>query len=69
MNAKEVRALSVEDLKKKLMDSRQELMNLRFQVVTGQLTDTSRFKVTRRQIALFETVLSERAHAEKEGKK
>ena len=69
MNAKEVRALSTDDLKKKLLDSRQELMNLRFQVVTGQLTDTSRFKVTRRQIALFETVLTERAKAEKEGKK
>lgn len=69
MNAKEVRALSAEEITKKMLDSRQELMNLRFQVVTGQLTDTGRFKVTRRQIALFETVLTERAKAEKEGKK
>ena len=35
-------------------------MNLRFQIVTGQLTDTSRLKQTRRQIALFETILHER---------
>ncbi len=35
-------------------------MNLRFQTVTGQLTDTSRLKVTRRQIARMETVLRER---------
>jgi large subunit ribosomal protein L29 len=69
MNAKEVRALSSEEITKKMLDSRQELMNLRFQVVTGQLTDTGRFKVTRRQIALFETILTERAQAEKEGKK
>ena len=69
MNAKEVRALSSEEITKKMLDSRQELMNLRFQVVTGQLTDTGRFKVTRRQIALFETVLTERAKTEKEGKK
>jgi large subunit ribosomal protein L29 len=69
MNAKEVRAISTEEITKKMLDSRQELMNLRFQVVTGQLTDTGRFKVTRRLIALFETVLTERAKAEKEGKK
>jgi len=69
MNAKEVRALSTEEITKKMLDSRQELMNLRFQVVTGQLTDTGRFKVTRRLIALFETILTERAKAEKEGKK
>ena len=41
-------------------DARQELMNLRFQVITGQLTDTSRLKKTRRQIAVYETVLHER---------
>jgi large subunit ribosomal protein L29 len=69
MNAKEVRELSTEDIHKKLMESRQELMNLRFQMVTGQLTDTTRFKVTRRQIARYETVLSERSNEGKEGKK
>ena len=44
-------------------------MNLRFQIITGQLTDTSRLKKMRRQIAVFETVLSELGLAEKEGKK
>jgi large subunit ribosomal protein L29 len=38
-------------------------MNLRFQIVTGQLTDTSRLKITRRLIAQFETILSERENA------
>ena len=68
MNAKEVRELSTDDMRKKLMESRQELMNLRFQMVTGQLTDTSRFKVARRDIARLETVLNERVRNEKEGK-
>ena len=67
MNNKEVRELSTEEIKNKLMDSRQELMNLRFQMVTGQLTDTSRFKITRRQIARFETILAQRAREGKEG--
>jgi large subunit ribosomal protein L29 len=68
MNAKEIRELSIEEIKDKLMSMRQERMNLRFQVVTGQLTDTSRFKVVRRDIARLETVLNERARNEKEGK-
>ena len=67
MNNKELRELSTEEIKNKLMDSRQELMNMRFQMVTGQLTDTSRFKITRRQIARFETILAQRAREGKEG--
>ena len=68
MNAKEIRELSTEEINTKLMDARQELMNLRFQMVTGQLTDTTRFKITRRDITRFETILTERARQEKEGK-
>jgi len=69
MNAKEVRELSTEEIKTKLINTQQELMNLRFQMVTGQLTDTSRFKVARRDIARLETVLNQRVQSEKEGKK
>lgn len=66
MNAKEIRAHSTEELKTKLMDTKQEQMNLRFQMVTGQLTDHSRFKVTRRLIARIETILAEREREAKE---
>lgn len=68
MNTSEIRLLSVEELRTKLADARHELMNLRFQVVTGQLTDTSRLKQSRRLIARYETLLRERELAE-EGKK
>jgi len=60
MKAKEIRELSIDEINSKLVDTRQELMNLRFQMVTGQLTDVSRFKVARRLIARFETILRER---------
>jgi len=60
MKTAEIRLLSTEEIKTKMGDTRNELMNLRFQVVTGQLTDTSRLKVLRRQIAVFETVLRQR---------
>ena len=68
MNAKEIKELSIEEIKARLMNTRQELMNLRFQMVTGQLTDTSRFKIARRDIARLETALNQRARNEKEGK-
>ncbi len=64
MKNSELRVLSVEELRSKLADARQELMNLRFQVVTGQLTDTSRLKISRRLIARYETLLRERELAE-----
>ena len=68
MKIKELRELSTEQIKTNLLNTRQEMMNLRFQMVTGQLTDTSRFKVARRDIARLETILNERARSEKEGK-
>jgi large subunit ribosomal protein L29 len=67
MNAKEIRLLSTQEIVKKLDDARNELMNLRFQMVTGQLTDTSRFKQMRHEIARFETILNERVLASVEG--
>jgi large subunit ribosomal protein L29 len=60
MKTKEMRLLATGELQSKLDDAQQELMNLRFQVVTGQLTDTSRLKIVRRQIASFKTMLRER---------
>ena len=44
MKTAEMRLLSTNELQAKLADAREELMNLRFQVVNGQLTDTSRLK-------------------------
>ncbi len=68
MKSSEMRLLSVEELRTKLADARQELMNLRFQVITGQLTDTSRLKANRRLIARYETLIRERELAEEGGK-
>jgi len=68
MKTSEIRLLAVEELKTKISDARNELMNLRFQVVTGQLTDTSRMKIVRREIARYESILREHEIADtKEG--
>lgn len=68
MKPAQIRQMSTEEIRSRLEDARKELMNLRFQVVTGQQTDTSQLKKTRRLIAQFETILRERELAEERGK-
>ncbi|KPL84086.1 50S ribosomal protein L29 [Thermanaerothrix daxensis] len=64
MKPEQIRLMTTEEIKARLADARQELMNLRFQLTTGQLTDTSRLKQTRRLIARYLTILRERELAE-----
>ena len=59
--------LKAGEIDTKLSDSREELMKLRFQAVTGQLTDSSRLRVLRREIARMQTILREQKTAETEG--
>ncbi len=60
MKSSEIRALSTDEIAAKISDAREELMKLRFQQVTGQLTDTSRLRIIRRDIARLMTLLNER---------
>ena len=55
-----LRDLSTEEIFKHLNDAHEELMNLRFQQATGELTDFTRLRHTRRQIARMLTLLHER---------
>ena len=59
MKPDEIRKMPAEEVQAKLSDSREELMKLRFQQVTGQLTDTSRLRQLRHDIARMETILNE----------
>jgi large subunit ribosomal protein L29 len=59
MKTAEIRAMQLEQIRSKLSDSREELMKLRFQQVTGQLTDSSRLRWLRRDIARMETILNQ----------
>ncbi len=59
MKVKEIRDMQIEQLRTKLSDTREELMKLRFQQVTGQLTDSSRLRLLRRDIARMETILNQ----------
>jgi large subunit ribosomal protein L29 len=59
MKPTEIRKMTIDEIRAKISDSREELMKLRFQQVTGQLTDTNRLRQLRRDIARFETILNE----------
>jgi len=61
MKAKEINDLTADAITAKLADAREELMKLRFQQVTGQLTDTSRLRIVRRDVARMETILSQKS--------
>ncbi len=67
MKMEEIRKLAAEEIRIKLADSRDEMMKLRFQQVTGQLTDSSRLTILRRTIARMETFLREVELAAVEG--
>lgn len=60
MKAHELRPLSESELYNRLDEGYQELFNLRFQKATGQLTNTARKGMVRREIARIKTILRER---------
>ncbi len=60
MKPSEVRALSDEELQKKLEDARAELFNLRFQMATSQLDNTARVTTVKRDIARILTEMRAR---------
>jgi large subunit ribosomal protein L29 len=68
MKTSEIRNLTTDQLHARLNDAHEELMNLRFQLASGGLTDYTRLRYTRRDIARLETILNERERsAAKEG--
>lgn len=63
MEAVEIRNLSTGEIQTKLDQTREEQRNLRFQRAVGQLTDFTRMRAVRRDIARLETILRERTIA------
>ena len=57
MKASEVRAMPVDELNEKLVDLKEELFNLRFQLAANQLENTARIKAVKKDIARVKTAL------------
>jgi large subunit ribosomal protein L29 len=59
MKPNDLRKISADDLRKKQTESTQELFNLKFQLHTGRLENTSKLKSLRKDIARINTILTE----------
>ena len=57
MKPQEIAKLADDALAKALADSRAELFNLRFRLATGQLDDTSKLPLVKKDIARIQTEL------------
>lgn len=62
MKAKDLRELTIEELKQRELDLREELFNLRYQHATHQLENTAKLKQLRRDIARIKTILREKQY-------
>jgi large subunit ribosomal protein L29 len=60
-----IRALSVEDINKKIADLKEELFNLKFQAALGNIEKPARIGEIKRTIARLKTVLTEKENASK----
>ena len=64
MKAEELRGQTKDQLTDQLVDLCKEQFNLRMQNSTGQMTNSSRFKVIRREIARIKTRINDINRAE-----
>jgi len=56
MKASDARAMSIDQIDDEVLKLKKEKFNLRFQRATGQLENTSRVRVVRRDIARLKTI-------------
>jgi large subunit ribosomal protein L29 len=64
MKSADVRALTLDQLDDEVLKLKKEQFNLRFQRATGQLENTSRVRVIRRDIARIKTVAGQKRAVE-----
>ncbi len=64
MKPHDIRELPVEELRKRIKDEEENLVNLKFQKATSQLESPIRIRIVRRDIARMKTVLREKEHAQ-----
>ena len=62
----DLRALSEDQLNEELLKLKKEQFNLRFQRATGQLENSSRVRVVRRDVARIKTIAAQ-ARSKQEG--
>ena len=61
MKADELKTKTPDQLRDQLVALKKEAFNLRFQKATGQLENTARMRLVRRDVARVKTVLNQKA--------
>jgi len=61
MKAQELRSKTPDQLRDELIALKKEAFNLRFRQATGQLENTARMNVVRKDVARIRTVLNQKA--------
>ncbi len=65
MKASELRELEIEELVRKVREARDDFFNAKVKHATGQLEDTAKLRLLRRDVARVETVLAQMREATK----
>ena len=60
MKINEIRKLTTEEINKKIVDSKEELLKLRMKQATGTLENSARINELRKDVARYKTILRER---------
>jgi large subunit ribosomal protein L29 len=63
MKMTDVRAMTADQMKDEILKLKKEQLNLRFQQATGQMSNTSRVRQVRRDIARIKTMQAQQAKA------
>lgn len=56
----EIREMSTEEIKKRILEDQKNLVDLKFQQELKQLTNTAKLRLVRKDIAKMKTILKER---------
>ena len=69
MKIRDIKKMTKDQLAKNLEKYKKDLFNLRFQKVNGQLTDVSKFKLSKRTIARIKTTIKNKQYVKKNFKR
>ncbi len=66
MKTKEIREMTLHEIKMRLISTEEELFNLRLQLSMKQMENPMKIRESRRQVARLKTILREKERKEKE---
>ncbi|NJD21667.1 MAG: 50S ribosomal protein L29 [Melioribacter sp.] len=65
----EIREMSTDEIKKRILEDQKNLVDLKFQQELKQLTNTAKLRLVRKDIAKMKTILKEREMQETKNSK